>query len=63
LYNPLEDPIKKMIDVSLYYTGLNDKATISKNDDPGKVFDIDRNYNAQLEIEIPARGWTWYVIK
>lgn len=63
LYNPLEEPIKKTINVNLYYTGLDDKATISNNDGTGKEFEIDRDYNVQLEIEIPARGWTWYVIK
>lgn len=63
LYNPLEEAIKKTINVNLYYTGLDSKAIISKNGSPGKTFDIKRNYDVELEIEIPARGWTWYVIK
>lgn len=63
LYNPLEDPINKTIDVNLYYTGLSQRALISKNGNPEKQFDIGRDYNVKLDIEIPARGWTWYVIK
>jgi len=63
LYNPLEEPIRKTIDVNLYYTGLGEKARISTNDGPEIEFEIDRDYNIQLEIDIPARGWAWYVIK
>lgn len=63
LYNPLEEPIKKTIDVNVYYTGLDNKATISKNDGPAKEYDIGRDYTVQIELDIPARGWTWYVIR
>ncbi len=63
LYNPLEAPIKKTIEINLYYTGLEDKATISINDGPGEVYDINRDNTIELAIDIPARGWTWYVIK
>jgi len=63
LYNPLEIPIKKTITIDLYYTGLNDKAIISKNDGPEKTLSINRDYTIDLEIDIPARGWTWYILK
>ena len=63
LYNPLEVPIKKVIDVNLYYTGLVQTASISKNDGESRDYNIDRDYSIGLEIEIPARSWTWYVIK
>lgn len=63
LYNPLEEPIKKTIEVNLYYTGLENTARINTHDGPEEEFEIDRKFNIQLEIEIPARSSTWYVIK
>lgn len=63
VYNPLETTIQKTIDVNLYYTGLQGKAKVSTNDGPEIEFEIDRDYKISLEIEIAARGWTWYIIK
>ena len=63
LYNPLEEPIIKPIKLDLYYTGLANKAYVSKNGGEAIKYDISRDYYIMLEIEIPARGWTWYLIK
>jgi len=63
LYNPLEKPVKKSIQVNLYYTGLTDRVQISKEDGPSFTKTIDREYKIDLDIDIPARGWTWYVMK
>ena len=62
LYNPLENPIRKTINVDLYYTGLNDQVNISKNDGSTYSLKIDRDYTIDIDIEIPSRGWTWYVL-
>ena len=63
LYNPLEKPIRKTITVDLYYTGLESVAKIIKNDDEESMAVVKRDYSIDLSIEIPARGWVWYVIK
>lgn len=63
LYNPLENPIRKTINVDLYYTGLNDQVNISKNDGSTYSLKIDRDYTIDIDVEIPSRGWTWYVLK
>jgi hypothetical protein len=63
LYNPLETPIKKTINVNLYYTGLDNTAKITQNDTDEFTTKIKRDYSIDISIEIPARGWTWYVIK
>jgi len=63
LYNPLETPIRKTININLYYAGLESEAKIIKNDDEESSLKINRDYTIDLLIEIPARGWTWYVIK
>ena len=28
-----------------------------------KTYHLDRNYNVQLTVTIPANGYTWYVIE
>ena len=63
LYNPLEAPIEKRIVINVYYTGLDNTARISMNHGDFMNYKIDRDYNIELDVKIPARGWTWYVIK
>jgi len=63
LYNPLETPITKTIEVDLYYTGLTDQAHIV--DAQGKVTTttLDRSYRIPLEVNIPARSQAWYILQ
>ena len=63
MYNPLNTVIKKVINVPLYYTGLENKAIVKCLDGKGKGYKLNRDYSIDLEIEIPARGYTWYVIE
>jgi hypothetical protein len=63
LYNPLEVVIQKTVKVPLYYTGLSDKAHISHEGKNEDTYELSRDYSIDLEIEIPARSQTWYVIK
>ncbi len=63
LYNPLEKTIKKSIQINLYFTGLNDRVQVSMEDGPSFNKTIDREYKIDLDIDIPARGWTWYIMK
>lgn len=63
LYNPLEKAIKKTINVNLYYTGITEQASVSKNGDEATQLKLNRDFSIDIEIDIPARGWTWYVIK
>jgi hypothetical protein len=63
LYNPLEVAIQKTVKIPLYYTGISDKAHISHEGKNGDAYELSRDYSIDLEIEIPARSQTWYVIK
>jgi hypothetical protein len=63
LYNPLGHEIKKKITLNLYYTGLDAEALISQEGGIPKADFLDRNYDIEMEIEIPAHGETWYIIK
>ena len=51
------------IEAPLYYTGLKKKATVYRQDGPGKKYKLDRDYHIRLEVEAPGRGYSWYVIR
>lgn len=62
LYNPLKTPILRSITVPLYYAGLDQKATFSG---PGfkKQVKLNRNYEARIEVLLPAEGWLWLAVE
>lgn len=62
LYNPLKVPIKRSIQVPLYYTGLETTAVFKEKGGKAQKLKLNRNYEATLEVEIPAEGYTWYVV-
>lgn len=62
LYNPLKVPIKRSIQVPLYYAGLETTAVFKEKGGKAQKLKLNRNYEATLEVEIPAEGYTWYVI-
>lgn len=63
VYNPLDEPIKRKLRVNLYYTGLKDVAKVYEQDGKMKKLNLDHNYDAVFEVEIPAKSQTWFVIK
>jgi len=62
LFNPLPDPITRKIKIPLYYTGLSAKASVVHNN---KVvnYSLDRNYEIELDVNLTAQGYTWFVIR
>ncbi|NQU50945.1 MAG: alpha-galactosidase [Bacteroidetes bacterium] len=63
VYNPLNEAIKRKIKVNLYYTGLKTEAKISQEARAKQTLQIDRDYNAIFEMEIPAKSQTWFTIE
>ncbi len=63
VFNPLEEKITRSIRVPIYYTGLTEQAVVVHEDGSSKVLPLSRNYELELELEVPAKGYTWYVIK
>lgn len=62
-FNPTNKEIKRTIQLPLYYTGLSDNAKISEQEGPFIEYKLDRNYLIELNVTIPANGYTWYVIE
>ena len=63
LYNPTAQPMTRSIDVPLYYTGLDKTAQIREKEGELKTYTLDRSYRVTLQVELPAKGYTWYVVE
>jgi len=63
VYNPTGKMIKKVISLPLYYTGLTEVAMIREQEGKQKKYKLDRKYHVQLEVEVSAQGYNWFVIE
>lgn len=63
VWNPLEYDIVTNVDVPLYYTGLTHAAQVSGWDGSESRLTLDRRYNVELELHVPAGGMAWYVFR
>ncbi len=63
VFNPLDEVVKKELKIPLYYTGLQTTATISQEEGSEKKYTLSRDYQVTLSVEVPAQGYTWFVIK
>jgi len=63
LYNPLNVPITRNIRVPVYYTGLNSKTQVEDAEGKVKTASVNREYEITLNVTIPAKGYTYYILK
>jgi hypothetical protein len=63
VFNPTAEPITRKIIIPLYYTGLESKVIVKEKDGVSKAFSLNRNYEIELTVTIPANGNNWYVIE
>ena len=63
LYNPLNIPITRNIQVPVYYTGLSSKTQVEDADGKVKTASVNREYEITLNVTIPAKGYTYYILK
>ena len=62
-FNPTDAPIEKTITLPLYYTGLDEKASIRQEEGNAKEYVLDHDYKVKLKVRVPAKGSTWFVIE
>jgi hypothetical protein len=62
-YNPLNESIQRKIQVPLYYTGLINRATVRHEDGSSEEVTLGRDYSAEVNVKIAARGRTWLVLR
>lgn len=62
-FNPTEREMKRTISLPLYYTGLTHKARLREGEGRPVKYTLARDYTILLDVVIPAKGYTWYVIE
>jgi len=63
LYNPAKRDITRTISVPLYYTGLTETAVFREKEGKPMNLKLNRSYEADLVVTIPAESYTWLTIE
>jgi hypothetical protein len=63
LYNPTNQAITRHIKLPLYYSGLTEKATIYTEGGKPLALKLNRDYNADLVVTIPANSYRWATVE
>lgn len=63
LYNPAKRDITRTISVPLYYTGLTETALFREKEGKPMNLKLNRSYEADLVVTIPAESYTWLTIE
>ena len=62
LFNPTEGPLIRSIRVPLYYSGIKGNASFKEQDSKELKATLNNFLEAEVEVTIPAKGYTWYTI-
>jgi len=62
-FNPTNKSISKKIRLPLYYTGLTDKAMIREKEGGATQYQIDREYNVYVSLNIEPKTVAWLTIE
>ena len=63
LWNPLDQEVKRTVNLPLYYSGLQNKAHVRINDGKKATLKLSRDYSIELPVKIPARGFIWVTVE
>ncbi|TLV03145.1 alpha-galactosidase [Dyadobacter luticola] len=63
LYNPLAEEIERAVTLPTYYTGEHEAIKIREKEGAAKIVKVDRNYEVNLTVKIPGKGYTWLVLE
>ena len=63
VFNPTHVSISTTLQLPLYYSGLTIEAQVSQEGGPASKYMLDREYNIDVKVSLPARGITWYLIQ
>ncbi len=62
-FNPLNEPVTRMLKVNLYYTGLTDTARVREKGGSARRVKLARDYSVEIPVTVPAQGMNWLVIE
>ena len=63
LFNPTDSKIKRNVRLPLYYTGLTLEASVREKGAKSTTYKLTRDYHINMEVTIPANGYTWLVVE
>lgn len=63
LYNPTDEPISRKVVLPLYYCGLKENAQVSVDEGEFSSYTLNREYEIEVEVSIPAQGSSMLIIK
>jgi hypothetical protein len=63
LYNPLNEDITRNITVPVYYTGLHNKLVLEDQQGKTQTVAVSRDYEIAIEAEIPANGYSYFLMR
>jgi len=63
VYNPLDRTVKKQLKLPLYYTGLTKTATIRERQGESIKYELDREYNVVIPVNMAPRSVSWFIIE
>jgi hypothetical protein len=63
LFNPTAAPISRTLQLPLYYSGLKGKVAIMEKGESMKQLALDTRQQLGLKVNIPANGYTWFLVQ
>jgi len=63
VFNPLDRPVEKTLDVDLYYAGFSETARVSHEGANKETLRLNRGYATPLSVQVGPRSMTWYLFE
>ncbi|MCL6267107.1 NPCBM/NEW2 domain-containing protein [Flagellimonas myxillae] len=63
MFNPTDEEMTRTVKLPLYYTGLTHNAKVREKEGVAKTFELTRDYKINIQVTIPANGYSWWVIE
>ena len=63
VFNPTDHAIRKQLKISLYYTGLKERALVRERENEADTLRLDRDYQVEMEVEVAPNWYNWYLIR
>ena len=63
VFNPLDEPVQRILKPDLHYTGLTRTAWVRERGGPARRLTVGRDDRIELKVSVPAQGMNWWVIE
>ena len=63
VFNPLNEPVRKVLKPNVYYTGLTHAARLRERGGKVQRLPVGRDGRVEVTVSVPAQGMNWWVIE